>query len=461
MEKTYQNGATEIGPNTITFNSCINAYARVKQPQKAEDVLRRMIAISVKASENGNDRQRDDIKANTITFNTVLHAWAVSEKRGSATRAQRLFDHMKKLYQAGNYDVKPDVFSYASVISALAKTGDNHITKNIEVDSSFVERALNLFDEMERLFVAGDEDLRPNAVVFSAVINALARSQRKDSARQAHDLLLKMKNQYCKNEKDDMICYSSLIGAYSRSEEKYAAEFAVELLNHMVNNDLRPNSQTYCSVITALGRHDKAEEAQMILEDMEIMFASGNDDVQPNTIIFNAVIGAWARSSDILKVDKAQSLLQRMEAESAKGSTMNEPDIITYNSVINTAANSFGSRKLKKKAILVAMDNFKKVLFFDNIQQTSITYFLCVKAIRKLRSPGTTHDEILSKVFKLCCRDGLVNQRILTQLEMTCGDKKMKQMMASLGFSPSKSFSLSAKEIPNEWKAHVHDNTVV
>ena len=70
----------------------------------------------------------------------VLHAWSTSGIRGSAQRAQQLLDHMVKLYNAGNQDVKPDVFSYTSTIAAHAQD---------QKDPRASDRALELLHKME------------------------------------------------------------------------------------------------------------------------------------------------------------------------------------------------------------------------------------------------------------------------------------------------------------------------
>jgi pentatricopeptide repeat protein len=54
MESYHKDGHTELGPNTITYNTLIDAYAKARDPVKAEEVLRRMMVVS---------QTRDDVKA--------------------------------------------------------------------------------------------------------------------------------------------------------------------------------------------------------------------------------------------------------------------------------------------------------------------------------------------------------------------------------------------------------------
>ena len=95
MEELYQSGQEEMSPNTITYNTVIAAYAKAKMPQQAEDVLKQMM----RKSREDDEARVDVIKADTIAFNTVLHAWSISKVGGSAAaRAQQLLEHRSKLY---------------------------------------------------------------------------------------------------------------------------------------------------------------------------------------------------------------------------------------------------------------------------------------------------------------------------------------------------------------------------
>jgi pentatricopeptide repeat protein len=46
METYQKQGRFNLSPNTISFNTLINAYAKARNPLKAEEVLRRMMALS-------------------------------------------------------------------------------------------------------------------------------------------------------------------------------------------------------------------------------------------------------------------------------------------------------------------------------------------------------------------------------------------------------------------------------
>mmetsp|Transcript_11174 Transcript_11174/g.14041 ORF Transcript_11174/g.14041 Transcript_11174/m.14041 type:complete len:680 (-) Transcript_11174:39-2078(-) len=449
MEKAYQSGSKDMGPNTLTFNTVIHAYAKAKMPLEAEEILRRMMIISREEPE-----REDEIKADTISFNSVLHAWQTSRIRGAAQRSQQLLDHMIRLYHAGNEDVRPDVYSYTITASAWAKSNDPNAS----------DRAIELLHKMENLSALGDEDMCPNCVTYTAVINALARSRKRGAAVKGFEILLQMEKQFIDGNEDlkpDLICYSAVIDALSKSEEEYAGQKALDVLNHMIAlsdtntcENIRPNAQVYLSVITALGRskaRGSVDAAHQLLQELEVSYASGAD-VAPNTIIYNAVIDAWARSSFVFKADRAYSLLLKMEDDSKNlHLTYCKPDIITYNSVILAAANSFGDSNIKSKAFRIALTAFKKIQSSPQLQQSSRTYSIFLKAIRKLVSPGFDRDSIVKKTLEYCRRDGLFNQHVLTQAQLTCSKKTvLKKIFKEIGFDGD---TIEMKSIPQTWKA--------
>lgn len=47
----------------------------------------------------------------------VLDAWARSGDRAAPHRAEQILDHMDDLYRAGNRGVKPDTYTYNTLVS--------------------------------------------------------------------------------------------------------------------------------------------------------------------------------------------------------------------------------------------------------------------------------------------------------------------------------------------------------
>lgn len=52
-----------------------------------------------------------------LSFNAIIDAWARSGDRMAPRRAEQILDHMDELYRAGNKGVKPDTYTYNTLIN--------------------------------------------------------------------------------------------------------------------------------------------------------------------------------------------------------------------------------------------------------------------------------------------------------------------------------------------------------
>jgi len=478
-----------LGPNNITFNSVIDAYAKCRRPLDAERILRQMMVLS-RQNEINKYMRLEEIKADTVSFNTVLHAWATSKQRGAGYRSSQLLKHMEKLYNAGNLDVRPDVFSYTAVMSAwvfeqqqLSLQKKNHVHHHSSkhpqrklnekgtTTISAADEAIALLHKMEEACALGQEHMCPNIISYTAAINAVARSGNKNSAKKAHEILKQLEYQYYKsgndeegeggnsgcNVKPDLICYSSVIDAYARcdnggdhrnripvgkEEDDDAGEKALQILNHMIDLSeeegdvtIQPNTQVYCSVIVALGKSCKkgsADIAQKILNDMEKIYINSegkNDHVKPNTIVCNAVINAWSRSSFIFKADRAYQLLCRMENSYQ-----------TYKQQLNV--NDSGAKKggssssgNKNKVVLYYRPD---IITYNSVINTAANSFGDFKIKSRALSIAT---DTFKKVRKL------QQQNVLTSSKDVDAPTTTTPMMASIVRPTSRTYSHFIKAI--------------
>jgi hypothetical protein len=160
MEISFQRGNLDARPNTISYNACIDAWAKSgqdKAAQRAEALLHRM-------EELYQSKENIQVKPNTSSFNAVMNAHVKSRQTHAPRDVERLLDRMESLYHGGNRDVKPDIISFTTVINAWAKS----------FSYGKADRVLNIYRHMNDLFLQGDVSLRPNVVIFNAVINACA-----------------------------------------------------------------------------------------------------------------------------------------------------------------------------------------------------------------------------------------------------------------------------------------------
>ena len=171
-----------LAPTTKTYNAVLAAWAKsdIKEAApRAEALLHKMLASVIPPISNedaeGEGEEEDSVgKAAAISlvpppdrysFNITIGAYARSFDNGAAEKGEDLFDMMYELYHSGRLgeEIKPKADTYSSVINAWARSrGKPGQTAN----------ARRLLDTMLGKFRGGEEDMAPNVLSYTAVLNA-------------------------------------------------------------------------------------------------------------------------------------------------------------------------------------------------------------------------------------------------------------------------------------------------
>jgi pentatricopeptide repeat protein len=221
MEAMYESGSFFKGgkggakPDIITYNSVLNAFAKCGGPRsarRAENMLDKLEDSydksrdgmgGVGGSSSSSSSSSSSVCPDVYSYNIVISAWA---NCGQADRAVALLDRMAYRTKEAKARLIPDATTYNSVLHAWSQSLD----RNAPV------KALGLLEIMIRLHKAGggvgdddedeDDDLDPHlsaaaankdipdVTSFSTVINAFSKSRYPRKARQARDLLRRMKH---------------------------------------------------------------------------------------------------------------------------------------------------------------------------------------------------------------------------------------------------------------------------
>lgn len=89
-------------------------------------------------------------------------------------KAEEILVLMQKMNEEGSENVFPNTISFSSVLNAHANSN--------EKDSA--QKAEKILRHMQRLFEAGNTLVQPNAICFATVIKAFSRSPREPGAAQ-------------------------------------------------------------------------------------------------------------------------------------------------------------------------------------------------------------------------------------------------------------------------------------
>lgn len=204
MEKSFDDGIFDEGPNRYAYTSILSAVSQSKVSDGhvfAEDLLRRM---------NRRSRQVNDssILPDGVAYTALIQTLARSSCPDKIDRAKKWFAEMESRFAEGNPDLKPNKITYTALINCWRTSGHK--------DSG--EQAQKILDLVEQRYSEGDYTLKPDTMLYSSVIDAWSRSKSNDKVKRAWGIYSRMKEQYSKGNMDmkpnDIIVSSYLFLAF-------------------------------------------------------------------------------------------------------------------------------------------------------------------------------------------------------------------------------------------------------
>ena len=359
---------------TIAFNMTLNFFAsaasNVRGPNAAKEIVQfaESMLMEVGSSSIPPDPERLLIKPDTISFNTVIMAWAksapsagVERKRqqvvatNAAERAEAILKVMIEI-SADLPSVKPSDASFAGVLSAWSAVRSERAHKHV------FDRLLPLMDKLFRA-------RKGPAMTLSTLMMASQNLAHHKSARaiQQHiSQILKYQKEF--NLPLDTLLCNAILTAYRRVDsddfpDSYDnARMMVEFFNDNVRS---PDRLSYALVVGGirrsvqkLGRGDDffCSEAKRLLiqagdladirmqndvlgvlvqhpDDSEIVFNGMGESVDYHSYMY--LLSAYERCSNASNdyAEKADALLRRMEAASESHDSL-RPQTSDYNAVI-------------------------------------------------------------------------------------------------------------------------------
>jgi len=379
-----------ITKNVYTFSAMQNVYARSQRPnapQLAEAVLQQMM----------DSYREGDISArpNVVNFNAILNALARTPSRDSTERANELLRLMETPVEEGGYGVAPDRLCFALTILACARCPDTQYgadtaeanlvkmesrakreeERRLEVSSAApptvsidvecfnvvlqafarsgrkdaVERSLSIIKRMEDYVDQGNEKVQPNIRSWNALLNAYARSNNRDAAKKAEDVLNRLYDKYQSGEgtvKPDAFSWAAVLSAYQKSSDPRSAERAdgivrkMEELYEAKKIDCPPDVYHYTIACAAWARSRQEgapARCTQILSHMFERHKAGYPGVKPNIRTYNSVLDCLSRGG---YEDRAEKLLYHMLRRYREGDADAAPDAFSFNSVINAFTRS-------------------------------------------------------------------------------------------------------------------------
>ena len=110
-----------------------------------------------------------DIAPDTVSNNILVSAWSKSQRSEAPERALEIFTQMEEGFKKGNQEVKPDNYSYTSVIDCFVKANRPQAGP----------QAMGLLERMQALHRDHGGDA-PSTGCYNVVLNSLATARNKE-----------------------------------------------------------------------------------------------------------------------------------------------------------------------------------------------------------------------------------------------------------------------------------------
>jgi len=396
-EDMFQEMKEKVSISDITYHVMMNIYCKSSDSdgaRKAEELLRNM--------------EKEKLHPSQISYNICIDACA---RRGDHRKAESLLQEMLSLSDKGNAKCRPTIHSFASVVNALAKSGD--------VDA--VARAKEVVCKVEEL-----EYVSPNSILYNSLIDCIVKSRHNDNASsEAEEILLRMEQNHRagnSNVRPNSYTYSMVMTCCARSKDPGSAERAERILMNMESlyaeglSDAAANGRCYSAAISAWARSHSPNAVERTFALIDRMEKNGRDASphgKPNAHCYNACIHAIAKSQKSGKAKKCRDVLQRMIAARDGGFRESAPSLITYSTIINACAFTHGDEEDQKEAFDLARTCFQTLLESSEIEPCASCFTNFFHVITRHLKHGAIRDQFAEAVFLEGCKRGKISKQVL------------------------------------------------
>lgn len=305
------------------YNMHLKVLAKCGDGGKAEELLDEMLRGS-------NNSTTSSITPNTHSFTSVINAYAKSNLPDADERAEAVLQRMQKLYDDGIITSRPSVKTFTAVIDAIAKVCGNYTgssgtqcERTRHWTASRTKRAESIVRHMQELHDSGTYDgeelIQPTTITYNAMIHMYSQC---NDAPSAERILQKLQHLYEQQDGDaslqpDIWSFNSVMHAYAQQKTEHAATKVERIYRQLQRYSRNPSSITTTDSTTHSIRTNPTFH------------------LRPTIVTANIVIDSWAQCRSRNGALKAEQLLQEVEHDFIRGHTNMRVNNCTYNSVIN------------------------------------------------------------------------------------------------------------------------------
>jgi hypothetical protein len=250
-----------LRPSIVTFNTCINIYARSgapNAPEKAEALLR-------KTQELSKLDGWEDLQATNSTYSAVINTWANSGSEDATYRAEALLDEMKSSKVA---ELCPNGEIYLGVLKAWGRSQDPSAGKRTsellqEMVNRYQRQRDHISDYVKENSTEAVVTTREKQTIFNCFLAVMNIFAKRGDAKHSSDILDQLQNLYEEWDLDKQLCpntyaFNCVLRAWSKSRSRDAAVNAEAILRRMQdlaessgNSDVAADLQSFNAVLVS------------------------------------------------------------------------------------------------------------------------------------------------------------------------------------------------------------------
>mmetsp|Transcript_25041 Transcript_25041/g.38273 ORF Transcript_25041/g.38273 Transcript_25041/m.38273 type:complete len:970 (+) Transcript_25041:254-3163(+) len=325
-----------------------------------------------------------DFEPTLDDYLVVFRAWSkAGQAMMAGKRAHDLLRKMEALTRIGMTQVKPNVDCYKYTLQAISESAPKNVNEFA---------AENILKRMEENGLVPDSDCFTYAIKAwckTVKSNSISQKVMQEKATKAHELLEQMEEMYYRSGSVEVrpttVDYNNVIGAWSSiPSSKYSVE-----------------------------------KADGLLTKMELKYKDGDMLMMPTDSSYFHVLRAWDSSPKDAEVmlDGAMDTFARMKAQYEDGNDACKPNTHCYNVLLSVCRRKNlqnANENDRRKALKCVVNTVKAMRSSPHTKPTSMTYHMLLEAFNVLLKRGEKeHERTIESIFKRCCKEGLVDQKVL------------------------------------------------
>ena len=253
---------------------------------------------------------------------------------------------MENLYnETGSLSLRPNHQCFVFCVDAWARSNHRDAAKN-------AERILN---KMESLFLddSVDENDRMNNFAYNILTSLWAKMGRQGSSDRIRDIIHRLTEMSDQTNNEglapDKFTYTSLMRALVNEKAPGNLEKCVAVLDRMEDfaertgkDSVMPDEMAYATIMNGYSKDGNAQKIESLIRRMKQKKIHCTNMVY--NILLNAIVTSKAHDVD----ERAEEMLKQMEKESADGNIDCRPSLISYITYLKALSRSHSPDKITR-----------------------------------------------------------------------------------------------------------------